>query len=184
MSSVFVLLFLRHCFIFLAVLSLCCAYRSSLYCNIPSDLCTLCLSCYFCDIVSSLYLCCCHVVHTDDHFTVIYRQTCVLCVCPVISATLFIIIPVLLSCCVYRSSLYCYIPSHMCNLCCSCYYFYIVLSLWLYCCYVVYTQHNNNTNIKIKQCRSNNKTNTEYTSLKVYYSKVMICIHNMTTAQV
>ena len=116
---------------------LCSAYRSSLYCNIPSDLCILCLSCYFCDIVSSLYLCCCHVVYTDNHFTVIYRQTCVLCVCPVISATLFIVIPVLLSCCVYRSSLYCNMPSHMCNLCLSCYYFYIVLSLYLYCCYVV-----------------------------------------------
>jgi hypothetical protein len=98
-SSVLILLFLRHC--------------------------------------SSLYLCCCHVVYTDHHFTVISLQTCVLCVCPVISATLFIVIPVLLSCCVYRSSLYCNISSHMCNLCCSCYYFNIVLSLYLYCCYVV-----------------------------------------------
>ena len=37
------------------------------------------------------------------------------------------------------------------------------------------TQHSNSTSIqdKIKQCRSNNKTNTEYTNLKVY-SKVMI----------
>ena len=40
------------------------------------------------------------------------------------------------------------------------------------------TQHNNSTNINIKQCRSNNKTDTEYKSLKVYYSKVMIWIKN------
>ena len=133
----FVLLLLLHCFIFILVLLLCCVSRSSLYCNIPSDLCTLCLSCYYFYIVLSLYLYCCYVVYTDHHFTVISLQTCVLCVCPVISATLFIVIPVLLSCCVYRSSLYCNISSHMCNLCCSCYYFNIVLSLYLYCCYVV-----------------------------------------------
>ena len=36
------------------------------------------------------------------------------------------------------------------------------------------TSHNNSTSVKIKQCRSNNKTNTEYTNLKGYYSKVMI----------
>jgi hypothetical protein len=67
-------------------------------------------------------------------------------------------------------------------MCLTCYYFYIVLFLHLYCCYVVYpdhhftviyihdlyTQHNNSTSVKIKQCRSNNKTDTDYTSLKVY----------------
>ena len=177
MYSVFVLLLLLHCFIFILVLLLCCVSRSSLYCNIPSDLCTLCLSCYYFYIVLSLYLYCCYVVYTDHHFTVIYLQTCVLCVCLVITSTLFylytctvvmypdhhftviylqtcysvfvlllllhcfIFILVLLLCCVYRSSLYCNIPSDLCTLCLSCYYFYIVLSLYLYCCYVVYPDH-------------------------------------------
>ena len=104
---------------------LCCAYRSPLYCHIPSDLCTLCLSCYFVHIVLSLYLLrflyyayrsslyciipsdlrtlcvsCyyfyialslylyCYVVYLDHHFTVIYLQTCVLCVCLVITSVL------------------------------------------------------------------------------------------------
>ena len=100
---------------------------------------------------SSLYLCCRYVVHTDHHFTVIYLHTCVICVCPVISATLFIVIPVLLSCCVYRSSLYCNIPSHMCYLCLSCYYFYIILSLYLYCCNVV-SLDDNFTVISLQIC--------------------------------
>ena len=89
MYSVFVLLLLLHCFIFILVLLLCCVSRSSLYCNIPSDLCTLCLSCYYFYIVLSLYLYCCYVVYLDHHFTVIYLQTCVLCVCLVITSTLF-----------------------------------------------------------------------------------------------
>ena len=46
------------------------------------------------------------------------------------------------------------------------------------------TQHSDSTSKKIKKCRSNNKTNTEYTSMKVYYSKVMTWIHNMTIIQV
>ena len=116
MYSVFVLLLLLHCFIFILVLLLCCVSRSSLYCNIPSDLCTLCLSCYYFYIVLSLYLYCCYVVYLDHHFTVIY----------------FIL--VVLLCYVSRSS-------DLCTLCLSCYYFYIVLSLYLYCCYVVYTDH-------------------------------------------
>ena len=87
--SVFVLLLLLHCFIFILVLLLCCVSRSSLYSNIPSDLCTLCLSCYYFYIVLSLYLYCCYVVYPDHHFTVIYLQTCVLCVCLVITSTLF-----------------------------------------------------------------------------------------------
>ena len=86
--SVFFLLLLLHCFIFILVLLLCCVSRSSLYCNIPSDLCTLCLSCYYFYIVLSLYLYCCYVVYPDHHFTVIYLQTCVLCVCLVITSTL------------------------------------------------------------------------------------------------
>ena len=89
MYSVFVLLLLLHCFIFILVLLLCCVSRSSLYCNIPSDLYSLCLSCYYFYIVLSLYLYCCYVVYPDHHFTVIYVQTCVLCVCLVITSTLF-----------------------------------------------------------------------------------------------
>jgi hypothetical protein len=72
--SAFVLLLLLHCFIFILVLLLCCVSRSSLYCNIPSDLCPL-----FCLVIIStlffLYLYCCYVVYTDHHFTVIYLQT-------------------------------------------------------------------------------------------------------------
>ena len=136
----FVLLLLLHCFIFILVLLLCCVSRSSLYCNIPIYLCTLCLSCYYFYIVLSLYLYC-YVVYLDHHFTVIYLQTCVLCVCLVITSTLFIFILVLLLCCISRSSLYCNIPSDLFTLCLSCYYFYIVLSLYLYCCYDLYTDH-------------------------------------------
>ena len=85
-----VLLLFLHCFILIAVLSLCCVYRSSLYCNIPSDLCTLCLSCYYFCIVLSLYLYCRYAVYPDHHFAIIYLlQTCVLCVCLVITSTLF-----------------------------------------------------------------------------------------------
>ena len=129
-----VLLLLLHCFIFILVLLLCCVYRSSLYCNIPSDLCTLCLSCYYLYIVLSLYLYCCYVVYPDHHFTVIYLQTCIPSVCLVITSTLFYFILVLLLCYVSRSSLYCNIPSDLCTLCLSCYYFYIVL---FYTCTVV-----------------------------------------------
>jgi hypothetical protein len=139
--SVFVLLLLLHCFIFILVLSLCCVSRSSLYCNIPSDLCTLCLSCYYFYIVLSLYLYCCYVMYTDHHFTVIYLQTCVDCVCLVITSTLFYLYTCTVAMCVSRSFLYCNICSDLCSLCLSCYYFYIVLSLHLYCCYVVYTDH-------------------------------------------
>ena len=100
-----VLLLLIHCFIFIFVLLLCYVSISSLYCNIPSDSCTLFLS------VLLLLLHC------------------------------FIFSLVLLLCCVYRSSLYCIIPLDLCTLCFSCYYFYFVLSLYLYCCYVVYPDH-------------------------------------------
>ena len=174
----FFLLLLLHCFIFILVLLLCCVYRSSLYCNISSYLCTLCLSCYYFYIVLSLYLYCCYVMHTDHHFTVIYLQfvypafalllllhcfilylyscyvmyadhhltviylqMCVLCVCLVITSTLFYLYTCIVVCFVSQSSLYCNIPSDLCTLCMSCYYFYIVLSLLLYCCYVVYPDH-------------------------------------------
>ena len=85
----YVLLLLLYCFIFILVLLLCCLSRSPLYCNIPSDLCTLCMSCYYFYIVLSLYLYCCYVVYLDHHFTVIYLQICVLCVCLVITSILF-----------------------------------------------------------------------------------------------
>ena len=88
MYSAFVLLLLLHCFIFILILLLCYVYRSSLYCNISSYLCTLCLSCYYFYIALSLYLYCCYVLYIDHHFTVIYLQTCVLCVCLVITSTL------------------------------------------------------------------------------------------------
>ena len=136
-----VLLLLLHCFIFILVLLLCCVSRSSLYCNIRSDLCTLCLSCYYFYIVLSLHLYCCYVVYPDHYFTVISLQTCVPCVFFVITSTLFYFILVLLLCYVCRSSLYCNIPSDLCTLCLSCYYLYIALSLYLYRCYVVYTDH-------------------------------------------
>ena len=126
MYSVSVLLLLLHCFIFILVLLLCYVYRSSLYCNIPSDLCTLFLSCYYFYIVLSLYLYCCYVMHTDHHFTVIYLQICVPCVCFVITSTLFYFILVLLLCYLCRSSLYCSIPSDLCTL------FFVLLSL-LHC---------------------------------------------------
>ena len=139
MSSVFFFLFLQHCFIYILVLLLCCVSRSSLYCNIHSDLSTLCLSCYFLSIVVSLYLLCCA-----------YRST-LYCNIPSDLCTLYLscyFFHIVLSlyllrflCCVYRSSLYCNIPSDLCTLCLSCYYFYIVLSLYLYCCYVVYPDH-------------------------------------------
>ena len=98
MYSVFVLLLLLYCFIFILVLLLCCVSRSSLYCNIPSDLCTLCLSCYYFYIVLSLYLYCCYVVYLDHHFTVIYLQICVVCVCLVITSILFYLYTL---CCCY-----------------------------------------------------------------------------------
>jgi hypothetical protein len=139
--SVSVLLLLLHCFIFTLVLLLCCVYRSSLYCNIPSDLCSLCFSCYYFYIVLSLHLYCCYVMYAYHHFTVIYLQMCVFCVCLVITSTFVIFILLLLLCFVYRSSLYGNIPSDLRTLCLSCYYFYYVLSLSLYCRYVVYPDH-------------------------------------------
>jgi hypothetical protein len=104
-SSVFFFLFLQHCFIYILVLLLCCVSRSSLYCNIHSDLSTLCLSCYFLSIVVSLYLLCCA-----------YRST-LYCNIPSDLCTLYLscyFFHIVLSlyllrflCCVYRSSLYC-----------------------------------------------------------------------------
>ena len=151
MYSVFFLLILLHCFIFILALLLCCVCRSSLYCNIPSDLCSLCLSCYYFYIVLSLYVYCCYVVYTDHHFTVIHLQTVYSVFVLLLLLHCFIFIRVLLLCCVYRSLLYCNIPSHMCSLCLSCYHFYIVLSLYLYCCYVVYPD-NHFTVIYIQTC--------------------------------
>jgi hypothetical protein len=130
--SVSVLLLLLHCFVFTLVLLLCCVYRSSLYCIIPLDLCTLCLSRYYFYIVLYLFLSCCNVVYPDH----ICSDLCSLC----LSRYYFhIVLSLFLSCCyvVYPD----HICSDLCSLCLSCYYFYIVLSLHLYCCYVVYTDH-------------------------------------------
>jgi hypothetical protein len=135
---VLALLLLPHCFIFILVLLLCYVSRSSLYNNIPSYLCSPCLPCYYFYIVLSLYLYCCYLMYPDHHFTVIYLQTCVVRVSLLLLLHCFIFILVLLLCCVSRLSLYCNIPSDMCSLSLSCYYFYIVLSLYLYCCYVMY----------------------------------------------
>jgi hypothetical protein len=131
--SVSVLLLLLHCFMLILVLLLCWVSRSSLYCNIPADLCTMCLSCYYFYIVSSLYVYCCYVVYLDYHFTVISVLLLLL--------HCFMLILVLLLCWVSRSSLYCNIPADLCTMCLSCYYFYIVSSLYVYCCYVVYLDH-------------------------------------------
>ena len=84
-----------------------------------------------------LLLCCL----SRSLLSVIYLQTCVLCVCLVITSTLFYLYTCIVVCCVSKSSLYCNIPSDLCHLFLSCYYFYIVLSLHLYCCYGVYTDH-------------------------------------------
>ena len=70
--SVSVLLLLLHCFIFIFVLLVCYVSRSSLYSNIHSDLCIMCLSCYYFYIVLSLYLYCRYVMYPDHHFTVIF----------------------------------------------------------------------------------------------------------------
>ena len=105
MYPVFVLLLLLHCFIFIRVLLLCYVSRSSLYCNIPSDLCSLCLSCYYFYIVLSLCLYCCYVMYPDHHFTVISLQTCVLVFVLLLLLHCFIFMFVLLICYVSRSSL-------------------------------------------------------------------------------
>ena len=84
MYSVFVLLLLLHCFIFILALLLCYVSRSSLYCDIPSDVCTLCSTLFF----FNLYFC--YVVYSDHHFTIIYLQTCVFCVWLVYSVFLVI----------------------------------------------------------------------------------------------
>ena len=130
MYSVFFLLLLLHCFIFILVLLLCCVSRSSLYCNIPSDLCTLCLSCYYFYIVLSLYLYCCYVVYPDHHFTVIYLQICVVCVFLVITSTLCTVVILCI-----QIILYCNTPS-VCILLLLLHCFIFILVV-----YVVYPDH-------------------------------------------
>ena len=142
MYSVFVLLLLLHCFIFIRVLLLCCVSRSSLYCNIPSDLCNLVsvllllLHCFI--FIRVLLLC---YVYRSSLYCNIPSDLCTLEFVLLLLLHCVIFILVLLLCCVSRSSLYCNIPSDLCSLCLSCYYFYIVLSLYLYCCYVMYPDH-------------------------------------------
>jgi hypothetical protein len=126
--SEFFLLLLLHCFIFTLVMSLCCVSRSSLYCNIPSDLCTLCLSCYYFCYTPSLSTPILQDfvkfrnskknvlkigliivnINKDENKSLILLLYC------------FIFIVVLSLCCVSRSSLYCNIPlTDVCTLCLS-----------------------------------------------------------------
>jgi hypothetical protein len=108
-KSVFVLLLPLYCFIFILVLLLCCVYRSSLYCNIPSELCTL----------SN------NKTNTEYTNLKVYYSKVMIWIHNITTVQ------------VQR----CNIPSDLCSLCLSCYYFYIVLSLYLYCCYVMYLDH-------------------------------------------
>jgi hypothetical protein len=113
-------------FIFIPVLLLCCVYISSLYCNIPSDLCPL-----FClVIISTLFFNTCQDTQHSDRTSVKIKQ----CRSNNKKNSEYL-------CCVSWSSLYCNIPSNVCTLCLPCYYFYIVLSLHLSCRYVVYLDH-------------------------------------------
>ena len=109
MYSVFVLLLLLHCFILYLY---CCyvMYADHHFTVIYLQICVLCVCLvitstlfylYTCIVVCcvpvlllllhclSLHLYCCYVVYTDHHFTVIYLQNCVLCVCLLITSTLF-----------------------------------------------------------------------------------------------
>ena len=137
----FVLLILLNCFIFILVLLLCSVSRSSLYCNIPSDFCSLCFSCYYFYIVLSLYLYCCYAVYTYHHFTVIYLQTCVLCVCLVITSTLFYLYTcIVVMLCIQIITLLQYTFRFVYSV------FFLLLLLhcfilYLYCRYVVYPDH-------------------------------------------
>ena len=98
------------------------------------------LSCYYFYLVF-LYLYCCYVVYTDHHFTVIYLQTCVLCVCLAVTSTLFYLYTcTVIMLCIQIINLL-NLTSDLCTLSFSCYYFYIVLSLHLSCRYVVYLDH-------------------------------------------
>ena len=112
----FVLLLLLYCFIFILVLWLCCVSRSSLYCNIRSNLCSLCLSCYYHYIVLSLYLYCCYIFYLDHHFNVIYLQTCVLCLS---CYYFYIVLSLYLYCCyvVYLDHHFTVIYLQSCELC-------------------------------------------------------------------
>ena len=126
-------LLLLYCFIFILVLLLCCVSRSSLYCNIPSDLCTLCFSCYYFYIVLSLYLYCCYALYTDHHFTVIFIQICLLCVCLVNTSKLFYL---------YTNNVEVITRQTQTTQVWT----YITVNRWsgyttLYCCYAVYSDH-------------------------------------------
>ena len=118
-------------------------------------------------------------MYTDHHFTVIYLQTCVLCVCLVITSKCFILKHVLLLCYISRSPLYCNISSDLCILCLSCYYFYIVLSLCLYCFYVVYLDHHF-TVISFQTCGLCVCLVITSTLFYFYTCTVMLCIQIFT----
>jgi hypothetical protein len=128
-NLVSVLLLLLHCFIFMLVLSLCCVYRSSLYCNIPLDLLKQCRSNKktYTDY-TSLKVCYSKVMIWIHNIATVQDSVFVLS----LPLHCFIFIRVPLLCYVSRSSPYCNIPLDLCTQCLSCYYFYIVLSLYLY----------------------------------------------------
>jgi hypothetical protein len=136
------------------------------------------LSCYYLYIVLSLYLYCCYVVYLDHHFTVISVQTCY----RLHSNSTSIKIKQ------YRGNNktntdYTSLNGYYGKVMMSCYYLYIVLSLYLYCCYVVYTDHHF-TVISLQTFVVCVCLVITYTSLNRYYRKVMICIHNIATVQV
>ena len=137
-----VLSLLLHCFIFIRVLLLCYVSRSSLYCNIPSDFCTLVfvllllLHCFI--FIRVLLL---SYVSRSSLYCNIPSDLCTIVFVLLLLLHCFIFILVLLLCCVSRSSFYRNIPSDLCTLCLCCHYFYIVLSLYVYRCYVMYPDH-------------------------------------------
>ena len=121
LCTLFFLLLILHCFIFILVLLLYCVSRSSLYCSMPSDLCTC-----VCLVITStfFYLYTCTVAMRCIQITTLLLYTFRLVYSVFVLLLLlhcFIFILVLLLCCVSRSSLYCNIPSDLCSQCLSCY---------------------------------------------------------------
>ena len=114
-------------------------FSTSVCLVITSTLCTIVFVVYvmypdhhiYCNIL--LLHCCtvyrCYVMYPDHHYCNHLFRLVNSSVCLVITSTLFY-----LYACTSRSSLYCNIPSDLCSLCLSCYYFYIVL----YCFMLVY----------------------------------------------
>ena len=117
MESVFAFILLIYCFIFIPVLLLCYVSRSSIYSNIPSYLCSLCLPCYYFYIVLSLYLYCCYIVYLDHHFTVVLPSD--LCTLYLSCYYFYIVLSLYLYCCyvVYTDHHFTVIYIQTCVLC-------------------------------------------------------------------